>query len=49
VRKDAAGRALGAPGAGALEWLLFNDAKVARSKDPPLEAGFVYLYRRADA
>jgi ubiquitin carboxyl-terminal hydrolase 5/13 len=47
VRKDPQGRPLGAaPDAGSLEWTLFNDAKVARSKNPPLEAGYVYVYRR---
>jgi len=29
-------------------WFLFNDAKVARSEDPPLELGYVYLYKRLD-
>ena len=28
------------------EWLIFNDSKVAVSKNPPLEAGFMYLYKR---
>jgi hypothetical protein len=48
VRKDADGLPPGLA-RGELQWLLFNDTNVAFSKDPPLEAGFVYLYRRADA
>ena len=27
-------------------WVLFNDDKVALSKNPPLDAGFMYLFRR---
>lgn len=47
VRKDAQGRALGdAPDPAHLQWLLFNDGKVALSKEPPFEAGYIYLYRR---
>lgn len=47
VRKDAEGRALGdAPDPSRLQWLLFNDGKVALSKEPPFEAGYIYLYRR---
>lgn len=30
------------------DWCLFNDEKVARSKNPPLEFGFMYLYKRND-
>lgn len=29
-------------------WVLFNDDKVGRCKTPPLEHGFMYLYRRDD-
>lgn len=47
VRKDEGGRPVGAGGgSGEPSWLIFNDSKVARSKDPPLEAGFMYLYKR---
>ena len=28
------------------QWAFFNDEKVAQSKMPPLEHGFMYLYRR---
>lgn len=30
------------------EWVLFNDEKVARSVQPPLEQGFMFLYKRND-
>ncbi len=30
------------------QWALFNDDKVGRCKQPPLEHGFMYLYRRND-
>lgn len=30
------------------EWALFNDEKVARSVQPPLEHGFMFLYKRND-
>lgn len=30
-------------------WVLFNDQKVAQSKAPPLDFGYIYLYRRKDA
>jgi len=30
------------------EWALFNDEKVARSVLPPLEHGFMFLYKRDD-
>jgi len=30
------------------EWALFNDDKVAKSKNPPLDAGFLYLFKRDD-
>lgn len=29
-------------------WVLFNDEKVAASQEPPLDRGYLYLYRRAD-
>ena len=29
------------------EWCIFNDAKVARSREPPLDLGYLYFYRRA--
>jgi ubiquitin carboxyl-terminal hydrolase 5/13 len=28
------------------EWLLFNDRKVAKSANVPLELGYLYFYRR---
>ena len=28
------------------QWVLFNDEKVARSENPPLDRGYLYLYRR---
>ena len=28
------------------EWLIFNDEKVERCADPPLECGYLYFYRR---
>ena len=30
------------------QWALFNDDKVAASEAPPLDCGFMYLYRRDD-
>ncbi|CAJ1368552.1 unnamed protein product [Effrenium voratum] len=30
-------------------WVIFDDAKVAKSEAPPLELGYLYLYRRKDA
>ncbi|RLN71279.1 hypothetical protein BBJ28_00015097 [Nothophytophthora sp. Chile5] len=30
-------------------WIIFNDDKVAISEEPPLGAGYLYLFRRADA
>ena len=30
------------------EWVLFNDEKVAKSTTPPLEYGFMYLFKRND-
>jgi ubiquitin carboxyl-terminal hydrolase 5/13 len=30
------------------QWALFNDEKVAASRTPPLDSGFMYLYRRQD-
>ena len=29
------------------EWYIFNDDKVARSREPPLDLGYLYFYRRA--
>ncbi|GMF14948.1 unnamed protein product [Phytophthora lilii] len=29
-------------------WIIFNDDKVAVSEEPPLGAGYLYLFRRAD-
>jgi len=29
-------------------WVLFNDEKVAASAAPPLELGYLYIYRRND-
>ena len=29
------------------EWCLFNDEKVCKSENPPLEHGYIYLYRRS--
>uniref|UniRef100_M4BEC3 Ubiquitin carboxyl-terminal hydrolase n=1 Tax=Hyaloperonospora arabidopsidis (strain Emoy2) TaxID=559515 RepID=M4BEC3_HYAAE len=29
-------------------WIIFNDDKVAVSKEPPLGAGYLYLFRRTD-
>lgn len=31
-----------------VEWVFYNDEKVALSQDPPVDAGYVYLYRRRD-
>jgi ubiquitin carboxyl-terminal hydrolase 5/13 len=28
-------------------WVIFNDDKVAASQQPPLDRGYLYLYRRA--
>mmetsp|Transcript_1731 Transcript_1731/g.3831 ORF Transcript_1731/g.3831 Transcript_1731/m.3831 type:complete len:837 (-) Transcript_1731:146-2656(-) len=30
-------------------WVIFNDEKVAKSESPPLDLGYIYLYRRDDA
>lgn len=30
-------------------WVIFDDQKVARSESPPLELGYLYLYRRKGA
>ena len=30
------------------QWYLFNDEKVAKSKSPPLELGYFYVYARTD-
>lgn len=29
-------------------WIIFDDSKVAKSKEPPLDLGYIYLYRRND-
>jgi len=29
-------------------WVIFNDEKVALSENPPMELGYLYLYRRVD-
>jgi ubiquitin carboxyl-terminal hydrolase 5/13 len=29
------------------EWCIFNDERVARSREPPLDMGYLYFYRRA--
>merc|ERR1712039_27243 len=29
-------------------WVIFDDEKVAKSESPPLELGYLYLYRRKD-
>ena len=29
------------------EWVIFNDQSVAKSANPPLERGYMYLYERA--
>jgi len=28
------------------QWVLFNDAKVARSEDPPKDMAYLYIYQR---
>mmetsp|Transcript_68644 Transcript_68644/g.123711 ORF Transcript_68644/g.123711 Transcript_68644/m.123711 type:complete len:837 (+) Transcript_68644:196-2706(+) len=30
-------------------WVIFDDAKVAKSEAPPLDLGYIYMYRRKDA
>ena len=30
-------------------WVIFNDEKVAKSETPPIDLGYLYLYRRNDA
>jgi len=30
-------------------WVIFDDQKVAKSESPPLDLGYIYLYRRKDA
>ena len=30
-------------------WVIFNDEKVAVSEHPPIELGYLYLYRRINA
>lgn len=30
------------------EWILYNDAKVAKSEDPVLNKGYIYIFRRLD-
>ena len=27
------------------EWVIFNDRKVARSVNPPIQSGYVYVYQ----
>jgi ubiquitin carboxyl-terminal hydrolase 5/13 len=50
IRKDpSTGGAPSSGGGGAAQWFIFNDRKVAVSSNPPLELGYVYLYRRRDA
>ena len=29
-------------------WVIYNDSKVAISEKPPLELGYIYVYRRND-
>jgi len=31
------------------QWTIYNDRKVAISEDPPLNLGYMYMYRRLDA
>lgn len=31
------------------KWVIFNDNKVAESRCPPKELGYLYLYKRAAA
>jgi len=31
------------------DWVIFDDQKVALSESPPLDLGYIYLYRRKDA
>lgn len=28
------------------EWIIYNDNKVSKSVDPPLDLGYIYLYKR---
>ena len=30
------------------KWVLYNDRKVAASETPPLDLGYMYVYRRKD-
>jgi ubiquitin carboxyl-terminal hydrolase 5/13 len=30
------------------QWVLYNDRKVAKSETPPLDLGYMYVYRRKD-
>lgn len=30
------------------EWILFNDSKVAKSAEPALHKGYMYIFRRID-
>uniref|UniRef100_A0A2P2I4E2 Ubiquitin carboxyl-terminal hydrolase n=1 Tax=Hirondellea gigas TaxID=1518452 RepID=A0A2P2I4E2_9CRUS len=31
------------------QWIIYNDAKVCKSVHPPLDLGYLYLYRRVDS
>lgn len=31
---------------GQYRWVIFNDTKVARSQNPPINLGYIYLYQR---
>jgi ubiquitin carboxyl-terminal hydrolase 5/13 len=46
IRKDAASGRGEASGRG--QWYIFNDSKVAVSEEPPLDLGFVYVYKRME-
>jgi len=32
--------------AASVKWFLFNDGKVSECVSPPLEVGFIYIYRQ---
>ena len=44
IRKDDATGALATPAAPS-SWYIFNDSKVAKSTAPPLDLGFIYIYK----